>query len=100
MNLMNLNLNYEGFETYLVQRLEWLDGVEYQFRFENDYGAIVDKSFASYGHESDLWALQGRKLDKRTGMWGLIYHTEFPYYILGYKTDEEIRDLLKRIKEL
>ena len=33
---MNLNLNYEGFETYLVRRLEWSDGVEYQFRFEND----------------------------------------------------------------
>ena len=97
---MNLNLNYEGFETYLVQRLEWLDGVEYQFRFENDYGAIVDKSFATYGHECDLWQLQGRKLDKKTGMWGLIHHTEFPYYILGYLTDEEIRDLLKRIKEL
>ena len=97
---MNLNLNYEGFETYLVQRLEWLDGVEYQFRFENGYGAIVRKSFASYGHEDDLWELHGRKLDKRTGMWGLIHHTEFPYYILGYRTDEEIRDLLKRIKEL
>ena len=97
---MNLNLNYEGFETYLVQRLEWLDGVEYQFRFENDYGAIVDKSFATYGHECDLWQLQGRKLDKKTGMWGLIHHTEFPYYILGYRTDEEIRDLLKSIKEL
>ena len=97
---MNLNLNYEGFETYLVQRLEWSDGVEYQFRFENDYGAIVRKSFASYGHEGDLWELQGRKLDKRTGMWGLIHHTEFPYHMLGYRTDEEIRDLLKRIKEL
>ena len=97
---MNLNLNYEGFETYLVRRLEWSDGVEYQFRFENDCGAIVDKSFASYGHESDLWELQGRKLDKKTGMWGLIHHTEFPYYILGCRTDEEIRDLLKRIKGL
>ena len=97
---MNLNLNYEGFETYLVRRFEWSYGVEYQIRFENDYGAIVRKSCASYGHEGDLWELQGRKLDKRTWMWGLIHHTEFPYYILGYRTDEEIRDLLKRIKEL
>lgn len=97
---MNLILNHEGFETYLVRRLEWSYGVEYQFRFENNYGAIVSKNFASYGHESDLWELQGRKLDKRTGLWGLIDHIEFPYYVLGYRTDEEIRDLLKRIKGL
>lgn len=97
---MNLNLNYEGFETYFVERREWSDGVQYLFRFENDCGAIVVKSSASYGHESDLWEFQGLRFDKRTGMWNLIYDAEFTYDVLGYRTDEEIRDLLKRIKGL
>ena len=97
---MNLDLNHEGFETYLVMRREWFDGVQYMFRFENNYGASVVKHFGSYGHENDLWELAVLKFDAETGKWNLTYDTEITDDVLGWKTDGEIRDLLKRIKEL
>ena len=97
---MNLILNHEGFETYLVERSSLYDGIQYMFRFENDYGASVVKHFGSYGHEDDLWELAVIKFDAETGEWNLTYGTEITDDVLGCRTDEEIRDLLKRIKEL
>ena len=97
---MNLILNYEGFETYLVKRRPLHDGIQYIFRFENDYGASVVKHFGSYGHEDDLWELAVIKFDAETGEWNLTYDTEITDDVIGCQTDEEIRDLLKRIKEL
>ena len=97
---MNLNLNHEGFETYLVKRHELYHGIQYIFRFENNYGASVVKHFGSYGHEDDLWELAVIKFDAETGEWNLTYDTEITDDVLGCQTDEEIRDLLKRIKEL
>ena len=97
---MNLILNYEGFETYLVEKSSLYDGIQYMFRFENNYGASVVKHFGSYGHEDDLWELAVIKFDAETGKWDLTYDTEITDDVLGCQTDEEIRDLLKRIKEL
>ena len=97
---MNLILNHEGFETYLVERSSLYDGIQYMFRFENNYGASVVKHFGSYGHEDDLWELAVIKFDAETGEWNLTYGTEITDDVLGCQTDEEIRDLLKRIKEL
>ena len=97
---MNLILNHEGFETYLVKRSLLYDGIQYMFRFENNYGASVVKHFGSYGHEDDLWELAVIKFDAETGEWNLIYDTEITDDVLGCQTDEETRDLLKRIKEL
>ena len=97
---MNLILNHEGFETYLVKRSSLYDGIQYMFRFENNYGASVVKHFGSYGHEYDLWELAVIKFDAETGEWNLTYDTEITDDVLGCQTDEEIRDLLKRIKEL
>ena len=97
---MNLILNHEDFETYLVKMSSLYDGIQYMFRFENNYGASVVKHFGSYGHEDDLWELAVIKFDAETGEWNLTYDTEITDDVLGCQTDEEIRDLLKRIKEL
>ena len=37
----DLQLNYEGFENYYITYGLRLDGVQYMFRFDNDYGASV-----------------------------------------------------------
>lgn len=103
---MNLKLNYEGFETNLLYSekhrcLYDVDGVQYLFRFENNYGASIIKHSGSYGHNDDLWELGVVKFygdDKYD--WNLNYETPITDDVIGWQTDEQIRDLLKRIKEL
>lgn len=99
---MNLNLNYEGFENYLVKRTvlkDWRTGVHYLFRFPNNFGASVIKLNNSYGYEKDLWEL-GVIIFGSCGDWDLTYDTEITNDVIGYLTDEEIRKLLDRIKGL
>ena len=48
---MNFNLNYEGFEDYLLKRTDLSDfrkGVHYLFKFPNNRGASVIKHTGSY----------------------------------------------------
>lgn len=98
---MNLKLNYEGFERYLKYKDSLYGGIHYIFRFENGYGASVIKHGGSYGRELDLWELA---VIKYTGEgdrdWNLTYETEITDDVIGHLTDDEVKDLLKRIKEL
>ena len=98
---MNLILNYEGFEDYLVKSFErtLLGGVSYIFRFPNNYGASVVKTIISYGHEDDLWELAVIKwwCDDE---WDLDYDTPITDDVIGYLTDERVRELLEEIKGL
>lgn len=92
---MNFNLNYEGFEDYLLKRTDLSDyrnGVHYLFKFPNRYGASVIKHRGSYGYENDLWELGVIRFGTDDDVWDLDYDTEI--------TDEDVRELLKRIKEL
>lgn len=97
---MNLNLNYEGFDAYLVKRSErtYFGGVSYIFRFDNDYGASVIKHCFSYGNEQDLWELAVIKW--RGYDWDLVYDTPITDDVIGCLTDEDVRELLGRIKGL
>ena len=102
---MNLNLNYEGFEDYLIVESyhpSTHGGVHYMFRFENGLGASVLKSHRSYGCEKDLWELRVVKYWDRENsiQFDLIYDTPITNCVVGYCTDEEIRELLRRIKDL
>lgn len=97
---MNLNLNYEGFESNLVERDDINGGVHYLFRFENDYGASVIKFWGSYGFHEDLWELAVITWINDND-YDLNYNTDVSGGdVRGHLTDEEVRDLLRQIKEL
>ena len=137
--MKNLNLNYEGFEEYLIERtdsstrigLRKLPGVQYVFRFENNYGASVVKRLGSYGYDQDLWDLAVIRFGKydelcieyfenhdcdeeleesdededaededEDDVYILAYDTPITDDIVGRLTDEDVRNLLARIKEL
>ena len=98
---MNLTLNYEGFEENLHERLDLFGGVQYLFKFENRYGASVIKHNGSYGHGRDLWELAVIKFNSDSGDdWDLNYDTPITDDVEGWLTDEDVRNLLQRIKEL
>lgn len=96
---MNLVLNHEGFESNLLERRESQGGIQYIFRFSNNYGASVIKHNGSYGHEVDLWELAVIEFG-RAYNWHLTYDTEITDDVIGHLTDEEVRTYLQKIKEL
>ena len=99
VDLMNLNLNYEGFENDLIKKSNFLGGIKYLFKFENNFGASVIKHLGSYGHEEDLWELAVVEY-YRSGEWHLTYDTDITDDVIGCLTDEDVRELLTKIKEL
>lgn len=96
---LNFNLNYEGFEENLVKSRALHGGIQYQFKFENSYGASVVKHDFSDGHQMNQWELGVIKWDDENN-WDLYYCTPVTDDIVGYLTDEDVRDFLKQIKEL
>lgn len=96
---MTTILNYEGFEPYLYTFGSCWEGIQYIFKFENSYGASVVKHDGSYGHQNDLWELAVIKF-RRDGEWDLVYDTEITDDVIGWLKDEEIKELLARIKGL
>lgn len=98
---MNYILNHQGFENNLVysRKRTLTDGVQYVFKFENGHGASVIKGEYSYGGTKDLWELavihfyDGDHFE-------LTYDTEITDDVIGYQTNEEILDILERIKRL
>lgn len=98
---MNLNLDYKGFESNLVSKNELFGGVHYVFRFANNYGASVIKHDGSYGHDGDAWELAVILYENESNdSWHLNYDTPITDDVIGWQTDEEIRDLLKQIEGL
>lgn len=95
---MNLNLNLGEFEDNLIKKKSVFDGVQYLFRFPNDYGASVVKHYGSYGHDRDLWELAVLVFDG--DMWELTYDTEITDDVEGYLTDQDVLELLERIRNL
>lgn len=95
---MNLNLNHEGFEDNLHVKRDLDDGVQYLFKFENNYGASIIKHHGSYGHNEDLWELAVIKFEGNH--WYLTYNTPITDDVEGWLTDEGVRKHLQAIKEL
>lgn len=95
---MNLNLNYEEFKDYLLKRKPLFDGVQYLFRFPNNYGASIVKHLGSYGSSRDLWELAVIYFDGDE--WDLAYDTEITGNVEGYLTDQDVIELLRRIQAL
>ena len=95
---MNLNLNLGEFEDNLIKKKSVFDGVQYLFRFPNDYGASVVKHWGSYGHDRDLWELAVLVFDG--DMWELTYDTEITGDVEGCLTDQDVLELLEKIRDL
>lgn len=95
---MNLNLNYEEFKDYLLKRKLIFDGVQYLFRFPNNYGASIIKHLGSYGSSRDLWELAVLRFEG--DKWDLTYDTEITDDVMGYLTNQDVLDLLQRIRDL
>ena len=98
---MNFNLNCEGFEGYLIEKKPMNGGIHYMFRFDNGYGAAVVKGPWTYGGPQDLWELAVIEFfGERNMNYELDYDTEITDDVCGYETDDDIRELLARIKAL
>ena len=97
----NLILNYAGFEDYYVTHGLNLGGVQYIFRFKNDYGASVLKLPDCFtgSCEGKLWELAVIKFDA-SGDYSLVYDTPVADDVIQNLTDAEVRELLGKIKEL
>ena len=98
---MNLSLKADNFTDFLVKCGPLLGGVQYVFRFDNNYGASVVKHRGSYGHESDLWELAVIKYNsENTNDWHITYGTTITDDVLGDLTDEEVCETLSAIRDL
>lgn len=117
---MNIWLNCIGFEKYLKlaeTRSNGTNGVTYKFIFPNGYGASVVKWIgdevwdASIGGYDDKWELAViSKYAETDSRWPVFEYGENNYYIdyetpitndvIGYLTDEEVRNILDRIYKL
>lgn len=103
---MNFNLNYEGFENYMVKERDdnyWGGYKQYQFRFDNNYGASVVKGFGTYGYSDDLWelaVLYWHLNDDGSWDYDLTYDTVITDDVIGHLTDQDVRQYLQQIKDL
>ena len=97
--MKNLILNYEGFEKYFVRYDNMKYFIRYIFRFENGYGAGIVKMLSTHYHPEDLWELSVMKFYDKCHC-DLAYDVPMEDYIYDHLTDEDVRNLLVRIKEL
>ena len=68
--------------------------------FENGYGASIVKHAFSYGFDDDLFELAVITYDENEDHWVLVYDTEIADDVIGDLSNEEVMDLLYKIKNL
>lgn len=110
MSNKNLALECKEFDQYLVDTysdyVAGYAGIHYIFRFPNAYGASVVKTFGSVGYEDDMWELAVILYDEENKQAPDEYVLVYPYPIvkhecvLGPLNDKDVRDILKKIKNL
>lgn len=94
-----LYLQPETWELGVVQKNDFDDGVQYVFKFENNYGASVVKRQGSYGFNKDLWELAVIYwYDDEE--WHITYNTCITSDVIGDLTNAEVDELLVRISKL
>lgn len=93
-----LGLMFVGeFKQFLVDEdHDW--GHHYIFRFPNNYGASVIKNASSYGNAQDLWEMALIFFDEDDN-WDLTYERDFDDDVKGYLTDDNVIELLEKIKQ-
>ena len=96
--MMYTKLKYDKFEKYLYKVREE-SNLHYIFKFDNGYGASVVKNIMSYGHAKDLFELAVIEfIDEFT--WKICCSTDITDDVIGYLTNDDVLDLLERIKNL
>ena len=97
---MNLNLKIDPkfYLEYLVEKRIIRNGIQYIFKFPNNYGASVVKFRGTAGYKADKWELA--VLFFHDGIWDLTYNTPITDDIVGCLTDEEVEQYLNKIMEL
>jgi len=75
------------------------NGEQKLYRFDNGYGASVVRFDGSYGAESGLWELAVLEYGKGDH-YELTYDTPITDDVVGYLTDDEVQDYLRRIRAL
>lgn len=101
--MMYTKLKYDGFEKYLYEatkeKVLHQESYQYIFKFDNNYGSSVVKNPISYGNRTDLFELAVIEfIDEFT--WKICCSTEITDDVIGYLTNDDVLDLLERIKNL
>lgn len=92
-------LRYDKYRKYYIGSNgpgQWL------FKFKNRYGASVIKHRGSYGFEEDKFELGVIYFYNplEPNKYELSYNTPITNNVIGYLTNEEVLELLERIKKL
>ena len=92
-------LRYDKYRKYYIGSNgegQWL------FKFKNCYGASVIKHRGSYGFEEDKFELAIIYFYNpfQPNKYELSYNTSITNDVIGYLTNEEVLELLERIKNL
>ena len=83
----------------LKSYLEDTCGYQWIFKFDNGYGASVINNFMSYIDEKGLFELAVIEFDE-DGDIDLCYDTEITDNVIDYLSNEEVMELLYKIKDL
>lgn len=89
-------LKYNKFKKYYIGANtagQWI------FKFNNNYGASIIKHLGSYGYEKDLFELAILYFDEE-GKSHLSYNTPLTDDVIGYLSNNEVMELLEKIKKL
>tara|TARA_R100001480_G_scaffold98349_1_gene102779 strand:- start:513 stop:827 length:315 start_codon:yes stop_codon:yes gene_type:complete len=84
-----------GHETTVSGRAKDITFERYLFNFNNGYGASVIKADYSYGGSDGLWELAVLNIDGT-----ITYETPITSDVLGYLTDDKVKEILNKIKNL
>jgi hypothetical protein len=87
-----------GFSSRGIFELE--NTIDHKFVFKNGYGASVIKHIGTYGSEDDLFELAVIKKETNSNKYHLCYPTPIADDVIGYLTNNEVLELLERIKNL
>lgn len=74
------------------------NGVQAVMFFPNGYGVSVIKHQYSYGGNRGLWEIAVLKGTEDN--WEMCYDTDITDDVLGYQTDQDVTDVMRRVQEL
>lgn len=95
---MKTDLKYDDYKIYEVPIPEVHEGFHHWFKFDNNYGASVIKHKYSYGYDDDLFELAVLYFEDDIPY--LTYTTPITDDVIGYLTNDQVLELLERIKNL